>query len=448
MNRSSSALSRAALAVMLPAVLLAIVLAAAPSAGQWPPWRRNQSETPPVYPEVTAHVDWLSRRLGARGVAIVDARPRAAYDAGHIPGAVSLDLDADAGWREAPRLFGEAGLTGSGIVVCYGATTTAPDAARLFWLLEASGAERAMLLEGGVSAWLAAGNDMTAEPTVLPAATWVGRHRSERIASAAYVALKFGVPGYEIIDTRGWEEWEGPLDETQWGSPPRVGHIPHALPYDFSEMVTAEGVFQDPEDARGVFSRVGPRPSTPVTLSDEFIVHGDGAPGDGAMGYFLLRRAGIGKVRYFAGGWDSWAGDANLPIVRIIGVEELKDRISRERRWLRPDAPPEGFAFFDVRHEGNHASGHLPGAVSLNSRYFADSLSVYLDRNWPGLDRARAPIVTYCYGPNCIRSRNCCTEAARQGFVRVERFYGGVEDWRLAGGELHRKPLPEKKDSE
>ena len=162
------------------------------------------------------------------------------------------------------------------------------------------------------------------------------------------------------------------------------------------------------------------------------------------MGYFLLRRAGVERVRYFPEGWSAWAGDPNLPIVRIIGAEELEARIARARRWFRPDAPPSGFALFDVRHWGNHASGHLPGAVSLNSRFFADSLDVYVERSWPGLDKATAPIVTYCYGPNCIRSRNCSTEAARQGFIRVERFYGGIEDWRLAGGTLHSSPVPEK----
>lgn len=448
MERSSSAFARAVLAALLPATLLAVALTATPSAGQWPPWRRDEGEPPPVYPEVTAKVDWLSRRLGGRGIVLVDARPRAAYDAGHIPGAVSLDLGDDVGAREAPTVFGEAGLTGRGAIVCYGETASASDAARLFWLLDASGAERPMLLEGGVAAWLAAGGDMATDATALAPAAWTGRARPERVASAAYVALKFGVPGHEIIDARGWDAWEGVVDEAQWAAPPRVGHIPHALPYDFAELITTDDTFLDPEETRGMFSRAGPRPSTPVKLRDEFIVHGGGAPGDGALGYFLLRRAGVEKVRYFPGGWDAWAGDPNLPIVRIIGVEELKHRIATERRWFRPDAPPSGFAFFDVRHEGNHATGHLPGAVSLNSRYFADSLAVYLDRDWPGLDRAATPIVTYCYGPNCIRSRNCSTEAARQGFVRVERFYGGVEDWRLAGGELHQSPLPDRSGSE
>lgn len=441
--------ARRTLAACLPVAVLAVVVAAAvPSAGRWPPWRRDDDAPPPVYPEVTATSDWLAGRLGARGLAVVDARPEAAYLAGHIPGAISLAPDPEVDPPEAPLLLGGSGLTGRGVIVCYGDSSFAPDAASLFWLLDAAGAERPMLLEGGIAAWVAAGGELESNPATLPPATWTGSARPERVASAAYVALKFGVLGYEIIDARGWDAWEGPIDESQWTDPPRVGHVPHALPYDFREFLGQGGAFQSPEDTRGIFSRAGPRPSSPVNLQDEFIVHGDGAFGDGAVGYFLLRRAGLERVRYFPDGWASWAEDPSLPVVRIVGAEELKRRIARARKWFRPDAPPAGFALFDVRHSGNHASGHLPGAVSLNSRFFADSLDVYVERHWLELDRSTAPLITYCYGPNCIRSRNCSTEAARQGFVNVERFYGGIEDWRLAGGELHSSPLPVKEEGE
>jgi rhodanese-related sulfurtransferase len=156
------------------------------------------------------------------------------------------------------------------------------------------------------------------------------------------------------------------------------------------------------------------------------------------VGYFLLRRAGIADVSYYPGGWAEWSADPALPVVRVVGAEELLDRLGRARRWLGIDAPPEGLALFDVRHAGDYTGGHIPGAVHLTSRSFADSLDARIDRYWPDLDRTTAPIVTYCYGSNCIRSRNCSTEAARQGFVNVERFYGGVEEWRAIGGRIIR----------
>jgi len=76
--------------------------------------------------------------------------------------------------------------------------------------------------------------------------------------------------------------------------------------------------------------------------------------------------------------------------------------------------------------------------VSLRSDYFADSVDVRLERYWPKIDRETVPVVTYCYGESCIRSRATSTAAAREGFVRIERFLGGLDEWRHAGGELVR----------
>jgi thiosulfate/3-mercaptopyruvate sulfurtransferase len=423
-------------AVMRALVVVSLVLVASSAAAvQWP-WQRDD-ETPPVYPDVTATVDWLSQRLGARGVIVADARSPEAYARGHVPGAVSIPFDSLPHPAAASKALGALGLTGRGRIVCYGAGPLAGDAAGLFWVLDAAGAEGPMLLDGGLDAWIGLGHELETSLAELPAAGWTGTYRPDRAASAAYVALKFGEDGHEIIDTRGWDAWSGSIDERDWGVPKRDGHLPHALPYDFTEFFSPDGSLREPEDTRDSFARVGPRPSSPVDLGDEFIVHGDGGA-DGAAGYYLLRRAGFERVRYFAGGWNEWVSDPDLPVVRIVEADEVMHRLASARRWFRPDAPPEDFVLFDVRHWGNHASGHVPGSVSLSSSLFADSLDVYVERYWPGICRAGTPIVTYCYGSNCIRSRNCSTIAARKGFVNVERFYEGVDGWRLADGEFVR----------
>lgn len=426
------------------ALRLTIVLAAASVmcssvavAVEWP-WLRK-TESPPVYPEVTVAAEWLSANLRSSSVSVLDARPTEAYESGHIPGAVSVPASSlgleRVGSGEIGSVLGDLGLTGRGRVVCYGDATLDENAALLFWALDIAGAEAPAVLEGGLDAWSALGYGIDSGEESLPPVTWTGAPRPRDFASAAYVALVFGVDGHEIVDTRGWEQWSGeaPAD----GASGRAGHVPHALPYDFTEFQRSDGTLLPPEETRQIFSRFGPRPSNPVDLDHEFIVHGAGGP-DGALGFFLLRRAGVERLRYFPAGWGEWARDVSLPVVRIVGAEELVQRVASSRRWLRPDAPPEGFLLFDVRHWGDYASGHIPGSVGLPSTWFADSLDVYVDRHWPEIDRASTPVVTYCYGSNCIRSRNTATEAARGGFVRVERFYEGVSGWRLAGGDLLR----------
>jgi len=432
--------SRAGATASLLAVAILLLAVATAVAVRWP-WQRSE-EGPVTFPDVTATPSWLAERLGDRSVVVVDARSAAEYSEGHIPGAISvpasvLGLDDRIDPFEICSSMGQLGLTGRGRIVCCGGGRLDASAAALFWALDVAGAEGPMLLEGGFEAWDAGGRPRETSASTRPPAAWSGGPRPDRLASAAYVALVFGADGHEIIDTRGWDEWAGELDEGSWGTRARVGHIPHALPYDFSEFRGTDDMLLPPEETRETFSRTGPRPSTPVDLGDEFIVHGRGGT-DGATGYYLLRRAGMERLRYFQAGWSLWKSDHSLPVVRIVSPDELAQRVAGERRWLRPDAPPRNFVLFDVRHWGDHATGHIPGAVGLSSSFFADSLDVYLARDWPDIDRSSTPVVTYCYGSNCIRSRNTATQAARRGFTYVERFYQGIEGWRLVGGELLR----------
>jgi thiosulfate/3-mercaptopyruvate sulfurtransferase len=435
---------RRRLAGVLLVAALAVAGAAAldAGAGVWPPWAAEDSREP-FYPEITATVEGLSGSLGSRDLVVVDARPAAAYREGHLPTAVSIPAADVPDPIESAAFLAARGLSGRERIVCYGEGSYTPDAATLFWLLEVAGAERVSILDGGVSAWRAAGRALDREARVLPEAVWEAQPRPDRLATTAYVALKFGEPGHEIVDVRGWEEWEGGRPAEGAGAADeaeRPGHIPHALPYDFRQLLLPDGRLAPAEDAREILAALGPRPSTPVDLWDEFIVYDDGASREGTIGYFLLRRSGVDVVRYYPGGWAAWAADPGLPMVRIIHAAELERMLAGARSWFRPSAGPSTFALFDVRHRTDFDRGHIPGAVNLTSRFFADSLDVYVERRWPDLDRSVAPIVTYCYGSNCIRSRDCSTIAARRGFINVDRLYGGIEEWRGIGGRIVTTP--------
>ena len=440
-GRARARAGAAALSVCLVGLLAFGIASTATdaAAGPWPPWAKDKDAPEPVYPDVTTTVSWLADRLGGRGLVVVDARSRESYLAGHVPSAISIPASSLSDCPDVREALAERGLSGRGRIICYDDGSYSADAARLFWLLEVAGAPCVSILEGGLAAWVGAGCETANEERALGLATWLVEPETGRAATAAYVALNFGEKGHEIIDARGWDAWKGPVAESDLGTARRVGHIPHALPFDFCRFVLPEGGFADAVETRKTLAKSGPRPSTPVDLEDEFIVYDDGATGEGAIGYFVLRRAGVEKVRYFPGGWNEWVSDPGLPVVRIVGAEELQFRLAKGRRWFKSDAPPKSFAVFDVRHRGDYGRAHVPGAVSLNSSFFADSLDVVLERHWPDLDRTRFPIVTYCYGSNCIRSRNCATEAARQGFINVERFYGGLDEWRAIGGKLIRQ---------
>ncbi|MFH1689985.1 MAG: rhodanese-like domain-containing protein [Candidatus Eisenbacteria bacterium] len=425
------------------------------TAQTWPGWAKREPVPEPDYPDVTFTVDRLVDRLGARNVVVIDCRPTSSYGAGHLSGAISFPSESAPRVESLPELerlpgvLGELGLSGGEWLVCCGEVSYSRDAARVFWLLEVAGASRVAILDGGIASWRAAGHELVTEETQRPPVEWTRELAPELLATREYVRRSFGEPGVELIDARGLEAWRGTAEREYWGTLVRVGHIPHALPFDFTTFFAPDGSFLEPSETWSTFAELGPRPANPVDLSDEFTVHGWGVGGDadsgqwgedvwgdGPLGYFLLRRAGIAKVRLYPGAWRDWSGDPYLPIVRVVTAEELMHRLGKLRRWLRPNAPPEDFAFFDVRHPADHARGHVGGSVTLRSDYFADSLDVRLERYWPDIDRSTTPVVTYCYGESCIRSRATSTAAARMGFVFVERFYGGLDEWRLVGGKL------------
>jgi thiosulfate/3-mercaptopyruvate sulfurtransferase len=418
--------------------LVSIGVVAATAAGQW--WEKPEPGPEPVYPDVTTTPAALIG-AAAGGVRVLDARPADAYEAGHIPGAVSAPAASLPALDDAGAFLGSLGLEGDERVVCVGADPDLADASLLFWFLEASGAEGVSVLSGGIPAWTAAGGRLESRADRPRRAEWTRPSAQDRTASREHVAAVYGEKGHELVDVRGWDTWEGRPQEPGVAPAVRTGHIPHALPYDFAEFLSSDGTLRSAEDTRATFSRLGPRPSNPVNLEDEFVVYGEG-PEDAALGYFLLRRAGVARVRLYPGGFGEWSAVPDLPITRVIHAEEVLARLNREPRLLVPDAPPRAFVLLDVRHDRDYeVMGHVPGAVNLSSHLFADSLDVTLARHWPGIDRATTPIVCYCYGPSCIRSRNCSTMAARAGFVNTERFYGGIEEWNGVGAPVV-KALP------
>ena len=447
---------RAHVRLLVLAFVLALALLTGSALAQvWP----NREPVPePDYPDVTVTADWLARRLDAGNVVVIDARSAVSYLTGHVPGAVSFlpelapDVESLPDLAQLPDILGGLGLSGREWLVCCGEVSYSREAAGAFWLLETAGASRVVMLEGGVAGWRASGRELTSGDVRRPLVIWTQEPDSELLATREYVRRSFGEPGAEIIDARGLDAWRGHVGRDDWGTLTRVGHIPHAQPFDLTTFFAPDGSFLPPAETWSSFAKLGPRPANPVDLSDEFVVHGwgiaddvssaspeDNAWGDGALAYFLLRRSGIAKVRLYSGGWSDWAGDPYLPIVRMVTAEELMSRLRRSRRWFRPNTQTEDFVFFDVRHPSDHGRGYIRGSVTLRSDHFADSLDVRIDRYWPDIDRASTPVVTYCYGEHCIRSRATSTAAARAGFIYVERFYGGLDEWRLAGGKLVRE---------
>jgi thiosulfate/3-mercaptopyruvate sulfurtransferase len=405
----------------------------------------SRATSPPPSPaaaSVVVSVEWLLAHRHEADLVLVDARDREAYARGHLPGAISLPAaELDPGGELGPAL-GRRGLLPRQRPVCYADATTLDAAARLFWLLELAGADRVRLLDGGLEAWTRSGQSLVTQAASPPPMAWDAAVDSSVLATAAQIRTRLDQPGQVILDARGagYGSPVAPVDaaEGPWGA----GHLPGALPVDFHAWLGSGGTLPPTAALRDDLSELDPRFRSRRAPATDCVIYDDGVSGAGALGYLLLRSAGQASVRYYAGGWADWSAQPDLPVVRILTATELRDRLRAENPDLTAGTQPQGFILLDVRHPTAFAREHLPGAVNLFSSQLADSLAGVLQGHWPAVDPARVPVVVYCWGPDCIRSRTAAVELARRGFLHVEWFLGGLPAWHELGEPVQGSALP------
>ncbi|WP_250001416.1 sulfurtransferase [Actinoplanes sp. M2I2] len=229
-------------------------------------------------------------------------RGRDAYDRGHLPGAIFVDLDADLaapptaadGRHPLPDPGHFAGRM-SALGVGDGQTVIAYDdaggvmAARLVWMLRALG-EDAALLDGGLDAY---GDERETAVPRRPRAAFTPRpwpaHRLAGLADATSGALV-------VLDARQPERFRGesePID-------PRAGHIPGARNVPCRENVDATGRFRPAGELRERFEAAG------VTDGADVVSYcGSGVTA--CHNLLALERAGFAPGRLYPGSWSQYS---------------------------------------------------------------------------------------------------------------------------------------------
>ncbi|RMI13039.1 sulfurtransferase [Cellulomonas triticagri] len=235
------------------------------------------------------------------------------YRAGHLPGAVFVDLDAElaavpsaAGGRhplpEAADLQAAArgwGLRAGEPVVVYD-DTGAMSAARAWWLLRWAGVADVRILDGGLPAWVAAGGavepgDVDVEPGDV---VLTGGHLPTLDADGAAAWAAEGV----LLDARAAERYRGEVEPVD----PRAGHIPGAVSAPTAENLDADGRFLPTDALTARFAALG------VPEGGDVAVYcGSGVTAAHQAAAIVL--AGRTPVLY-PGSWSQWSSDPDRPV--------------------------------------------------------------------------------------------------------------------------------------
>ncbi|MBT9386456.1 sulfurtransferase [Pseudooceanicola sp. CBS1P-1] len=242
---------------------------------------------------------------------------RAAYQEGHIPGALHAQMETVlSGERTGqngrnplpdPRVFaawlGQAGLKAGDQVVCYDRGGNVA-AARMWWMLRWIGHSAVAVLDGGLAAWTAEGHALTPEVPSFPATALSALPDNSRFADLAEVEASLGNPAVLTVDARGAARFRGEGETTD----PRGGHIPGALNRPYTLNTGADGLFKAPEALRAEWSTLlGAHPA-----SDMIASCGSGV--SACHNLLALEVAGLPGARLYPGSWSEWSADPARPL--------------------------------------------------------------------------------------------------------------------------------------
>ncbi|HET8560900.1 MAG TPA: sulfurtransferase [Marmoricola sp.] len=232
-----------------------------------------------------------------------------AFAAGHVPGAAYVDLDADLadppgpGGRHPlpdPERFSAAmraaGVSSGRPVVVYD-DWGGRAAARCWWLLRHHGHPDVRVLDGGWSAWVAAGFPTeTGRPPVLGGDFAAGPGRLPLLDADA-------VPGFPgvLLDARAPERFRGEVEPVD----PVAGHIPGAVNVPTEANLADDGRFLPPGELHAIYG--------PIEGRDVAAYCGSGV----TACHDLLALAVLGvEGRLYPGSWSHWVTDPGRPVAR------------------------------------------------------------------------------------------------------------------------------------
>jgi len=242
------------------------------------------------------------------------------YRAGHLPGAVYVDLDTELAGPPGPggrhplpsaddfaAAMRRAGVRAGHPVVAYD-EGDATIAARLWWTLRYFGHDLVRVLDGGLRAWTAAGLPVTTDEPAAADGDFVAVPGYLPVLDAAGAAAlaRSGV----LFDARAGERYRGesePID-------PVAGHIPGAVSAPTAGNVGPDGRFLPPDELRRRFAALGADPERASGPGPAPAVGAYCGSGVTAAHEVLALDLAAVPAALYVGSWSGWTADPARPV--------------------------------------------------------------------------------------------------------------------------------------
>jgi thiosulfate/3-mercaptopyruvate sulfurtransferase len=280
---------------------------------------------PYAHPDALVSTEWLAAHLFDPHVRVLDSSfkqpgvtptAREDYDAGHIPGAVFLDIDdvAEPG-TSLPHMIpsaarfaekmAERGIGNDDKVIVYDANGLS-SAGRAWWLLRLFGHDNVALLDGGLPKWKAAGGPLDTTAPVIPRRQFRARFDPGLVRNKTAILANIAGRAEQVVDARAAGRFDGTAAETWPGR--RRGHIPGSRNLSFDQVTDPETKqLKTAEELQRLFADAGVRLDRPIVASC-----GSGVTACALA--FALYLIGHDRAAVFDGSWAEWGLPDGPPI--------------------------------------------------------------------------------------------------------------------------------------
>jgi thiosulfate/3-mercaptopyruvate sulfurtransferase len=236
------------------------------------------------------------------------------YSAGHIPGAIYVDLEKDLSSIKtgtngrhplpSPVNWGKTrqrlGIAPNQHVIAYD-NQGAMFASRLWWMLRAIGHEKVQVLDGGLDSWKGQISTELLKP--VPLEQPLEPFDYNGLVLVDEVLNNVTSRHKKVLDARASDRFHGQNETLD----PVGGHIPGALNRFFKDNLDA-GLFKTPEKLRQQFSELLGN----ISASD--IIHQCGSGVTACHNLLAMESAGLSGSRLYAGSWSEWCADPKRPV--------------------------------------------------------------------------------------------------------------------------------------
>ncbi|MFQ5512730.1 MAG: sulfurtransferase [Candidatus Krumholzibacteriia bacterium] len=271
-------------------------------------------------PRVLVSTEWLAEHHSDPEVVVVEVdADTAAYDQGHVPGAVAWSwrkqmLDRRRrdilGLSDFENLLGRSGIGNHTTVVLYGDSNNWY-ATLAFWQLKVYGHREARVVDGGRKKWVAEERELARTPTQPNPTTYKSMALNQDVrAFLAQVKSAVKSRACALVDARSHDEYSGKLlgKPGPLGPFQRSGHIPGARCVPWALTCRDDGTFKGADELREIYL------SKDITPDKEIITYSRVGERASHSWFILKYLLGYPKVRNYDGSYAEWGNAVGVAV--------------------------------------------------------------------------------------------------------------------------------------